>query len=319
MNKIFGIIVIIFTIVSCKNDTKPFVDVSNINVDVKIDRFEQQFYTENGTNLDKLKIKYPYLFPAQNPDSIWLQKINDSEEQILYKKSQEVFKNFDDEEAQIENLFKHITYYHPTFKSPKIITLITDLDYNNKIMYADSLLFISLDMYLGKNDEVYKDFPEYLSKNYDKSQLIVDIAKAISERFLISNRNRQFIDEMINEGKKLYLLDSYLPDVSDAQKIGYSNDEIEWVTLNETQIWTYFIENNLLYSTDDQLNKRFIENAPFSKFYINIDKESPGRVGVWLGWQIVRSYMNNNNVTLQQLLQTNANEIFKKSKYKPKK
>jgi uncharacterized protein YjaZ len=124
---------------------------------------------------------------------------------------------------------------------------------------------------------------------------------------------------MINEGKKLYLLDSYLPDVSDAQKIGYSNDEIEWVTLNETQIWTYFIENNLLYSTDYQLNKRFIENAPFSKFYINIDKESPGRVGVWLGWQIVRSYMNNNNVTLQQLLQTNANEIFKKSKYKPKK
>ena len=70
MNKIFGIIVIIFTIVSCNNDTKPFVDVSNVNVDVKIDRFEQQFYTENGSNLNKLKNKYSYLLPAQNPDSI---------------------------------------------------------------------------------------------------------------------------------------------------------------------------------------------------------------------------------------------------------
>lgn len=319
MNKIFGIAVIIFTIVSCKEEAKTFVDISNISVNVKIDRFEQQFYTANESNLENLKSEYPYLFPTQNPDSIWLQKINNSEEQLLFKKSQEVFKNFDDEKLQIEELFQHISYYHPTFKSPKIITLITNLDYENKIMYADSLLFVSLDMYLGKNDEVYKDFPEYLSKNYDKSQLTVDIANAISEKFLVKSRNRQFIDDLINEGKKLYLLDSYLPSATDAQKIGYSNDEIEWISLNETQIWTYFIENNLLYSTDAQLNKRFIENAPFSKFYINIDKESPGRVGVWLGWQIVRSYMKNNNVTLQQLLLTNADEIFKKSKYKPKK
>ncbi|MBI9042332.1 gliding motility lipoprotein GldB [Lutibacter sp.] len=319
MNKIFGIAVIIFTIVSCKEEAKTFVDISNISVNVKIDRFEQQFYTANESNLEKLKSEYPYLFPTQNPDSIWLQKINNREEQLLFKKSQEVFKNFDDEKLQIEELFQHISYYHPTFKSPKIITLITNLDYENKIMYADSLLFVSLDMYLGKNDEVYKDFPEYLSKNYDKSQLTVDIANAISEKFLVKSRNRQFIDDLINEGKKLYLLDSYLPSATDAQKIGYSNDEIEWISLNETQIWTYFIENNLLYSTDAQLNKRFIENAPFSKFYINIDKESPGRVGVWLGWQIVRSYMKNNNVTLQQLLLTNADEIFKKSKYKPKK
>ena len=319
MSKIIGIAVIIFTIVSCKQEAKTFVDVSNINVDVKINRFEQQFYIANETNLEKLKNQYPYLFPSQNADSIWFQKINNSEEQLLFKKSQEVFKNFDEEKAQIEDLFKHITYYHPTFKSPKIITLITNLDYENKIMYADSLLFISLDMYLGKKEEVYNDFPEYLSKNYDKSQLTVDIANAISERFLIAGRNRQFIDEMVNEGKKLYLLDCYLPNVSDANKIGYLEDEIEWITLNETQIWTYFVENNLLYSTDSQLSKRFIDNAPFSKFYINIDKESPGRVGVWLGWQIVRSYMNNNNVTLSQLLRTNADEIFKKSKYKPKK
>jgi uncharacterized protein YjaZ len=85
------------------------------------------------------------------------------------------------------------------------------------------------------------------------------------------------------------------------------------------QIWKYFIENKLLYSTDADLYTRFVANAPFSKFYIDIDKESPGKIGVWLGWQIVRSYMNNNNVTLQQLLQTSAEEIFKKSKYKPKK
>ena len=115
------------------------------------------------------------------------------------------------------------------------------------------------------------------------------------------------------------MIDCYLPSTADDKKIGYAEDKFEWAVANESQLWKYFIENKLLFSTEPKLQDRFITNAPFSKFYIDIDKESPGRIGVWLGWQIVRSYMNNNNVTLQQLLQTSSEEIFKKSKYKPKK
>ena len=70
---------------------------------------------------------------------------------------------------------------------------------------------------------------------------------------------------------------------------------------------------------DPKLIPRFISPAPFSKFYLEIDNESPGRVGAWIGWQIVRSYMKNNEVSLPQLLHTSAKEIFEKSKYKPKK
>lgn len=319
MKKLISVAFILFAVISCKQEKSYVIDVSNIEVSVIVDRFEQQFYTSNESTLQEVKNKYPYLFPVNNPDSIWLQKINDKDEILLFQKSQEVFKDFSNEKNQIKSLFQHINYYHPTFKSPKIITLITDLDYNNKIMYADSLLFVSLDMYLGKNDEVYMDFPPYLSKNYEKSQLVVDIAKSISEKYLLEKSRRQFMDIIVSEGKKLYMVDCYLPKVNDAQKIGYTQNELDWITMNESQIWKYFIENKLLYSTDAELYKRFVEDAPFSKFYIDIDKDSPGRVGVWLGWQIVRSYMNNNSVTLQQLLQTNSEEIFKKSKYKPKK
>jgi hypothetical protein len=186
-------------------------------------------------------------------------------------------------------------------------------------LYADDLLFVSLDLYLGKSSEVYQDFPLYIAQNLDKNQLTVDMAKAIAEHYYFPLKSRQFIDIIINEGKKMYQLDCYLPTVSDAEKMGYSTEKMDWVQANETPIWKYFIENDLLYSTNADLYTRFIAEAPFSKFYIDIDKESPGRVGVWLGWQIVRAYMNNNNVTLQQLLQTNAEEIFKQSKYKPKK
>lgn len=318
MKKLIVLAVILLSLYSCVEEEKKMIDVSKIDVSVSIDRFEQKFYSSNESTLPLLKNEYPYLFPVQN-DSIWLNKISDEEELELFKYSQEIFKDLSIEKTQIEDLFKHVKYYHPDFKTPKIISLITNLDYDNKVIYADSLLFVSLDMYFGKNNKVYKSFPLYIAQNFDKSQLVVDIAESISEKYFVSRKKRLFLDLMINEGKKMYLIDSYLPLVSDVQKIGYSQEKFDWVLANEAQLWKYFVSNKLLYSTDSELYTRFIANAPFSKFYIDIDKESPGKIGVWLGWQIVRSYMRNNNVTLHQLLQTNAEEIFKKSKYKPKK
>lgn len=318
MNRLLILPFVLFLSISCKKDIEKKVDVSKIEVAISVIRFEQKFYEADENTLPNLKMEFPYLFPAQN-DSIWLNKIKDKEERELYNKSQEVFGDFEREKAQIVDLFKHVKYEHLNFEPPKIITLITNLDYRSKIVYADSLLFVSLDMYLGKNSEVYQDFPVYLSQNFDKSQLVVDMASAISDRFFTPEKSRQFLDIVVGAGKKMMMIDRYLPSVSDAQKIGYSEAEYGWALVNEAQIWKYFIENKLLYSTDSKLVDRFMADAPFSKFYIDIDKESPGRIGVWLGWQIVKSYMDNNNVTLQQLLQTDAEEIFNKSKYKPKK
>jgi gliding motility-associated lipoprotein GldB len=318
MNRLLILAIVLFLSISCKTEIVKKVDVSKIEVAVSVSRFEQKFYKADEKTLQKVKNEFPYLFPEQN-DSIWLNKIRDEEERELYQKSQLVFDDFENEKNQIKDLFKHVKYYHPDFETPEIITLITNLDYQSKIVYADSLLFVSLDMYLGKDSEVYHDFPAYLSQNFEKSHLVVDIASAISERYFKADKGRQFLDLVVGAGKKMYMIDSYLPAVSNAQKIGYSKAEYAWAMANEAQIWKYFIENKVLYSTDSKLVDRFMAEAPFSKFYIDIDKESPGRIGVWLGWQIVRSYMNNNEVTLQQLLQTNAEEIFNKSKYKPKK
>jgi len=117
----------------------------------------------------------------------------------------------------------------------------------------------------------------------------------------------------------LYLKDVLLPDYTDADKMGYKEDQITWCQENEGYIWRYFIENKMLYDTDQKLIPRFINPAPFSKFYLEIDNDSPGRVGAWIGWQIVRSYMENNEVSVSQLLKTDAKELFEKSRYKPKK
>ncbi|WP_457616410.1 gliding motility lipoprotein GldB [Lutibacter sp.] len=319
MNRYFILLIILFSFASCKKENKTEELVSKLKVKVLIDRFDTKYYNATPETFFKVKQEYPYLFPSQTPDSVWINKINDSIERTLFEEAQKVFPNFEKEKPQIANLFQHVKYYHPSFKSPKIITLITNLDYQNRVIYADSLLFVSLDLYLGKNNTVYQDFPEYLSQNFDKSQLVVDMAKAISEHYFIPSRSRQFLHTIIDEGKKMYLIDSYLPAINDAQKMGWNNTKLAWAQANEVEVWKYFIENKLLYSTNAKLYTRFVANAPFSKFYMDLDKESPGKIGVWVGWQIVRAYMKNNHVTLQQLLQTNADDIFLKSKYKPRK
>ena len=192
------------------------------------------------------------------------------------------------------------------------------MDYNNKVIYADSLVIISLELYLEKDHKFYQ-FPNYLKQNFEKKQILPDVVSSFSTQKIPPVSDNNLLEQMIYFGKQLVLKDLLLPDYSDADKMGYMPEQVKWCQENETYMWRYFIENELLYSNDQKLNNRFINPAPFSKFYLEIDNESPGRVGAWIGWQIVRSYMKNNEVPLEELLKMNAKEIFEKSKYKPKK
>ena len=60
-------------------------------------------------------------------------------------------------------------------------------------------------------------------------------------------------------------------------------------------------------------------NAPFSKFGLSIDFESPPMVGRWIGYQIVKSYSKKNKSNLNDLLNQDNYELYLKSNYKPKK
>ena len=110
-----------------------------------------------------------------------------------------------------------------------------------------------------------------------------------------------------------------IPFVSEHDKIGYTEDQLNWAQENEWFIWNYFIGKELLYDTNAKIPSRFINPAPFSKFYLEqVDNESPGRIGQFIGWQIVKSYMDNNTVSIKSLLTAEPLEIFNNSKYKPK-
>ena len=318
MRKVLVVVLFLTGIIGCKKTSNKIIDTSNIEVSVVVDRFEQKFYKADAQSLPALKNEYPYLFPEQTPDSVWLKKMQDSDELYLLNKVDSVFPDFEDEKSEIEALFKNIKYYFPNFQEPKVLSLITKVDYESKVIYADTLLLFSIDMYLGGSDDVYYDFPNYLSQNFSKERLTVDFGEAILGSVFKKQNKRQFIEVIVQEGKLLYGLELFNSWKDAHLIIGYAKEELSWAEANEEEIWKYFIENKLLYQNNPDLRNRFVNNAPFSKFYLDIDKESPGKIGAWIGWQIVRSYMQNNNVPLHELFDKSEVEIFENSKYKPK-
>lgn len=318
MKKYLLIALLIFFI-SCDKKSKVEKEVEEIPLSLTIERFDKVFYETPISDFQQMRKKYAAFFPTQYPDNVFINKIKNPLYRELFDEVQKKYANFQPVQTEIEDVFRHIKYYFPTQKLPqKVTTVISEMDYQNKVIYTDSLLIISLDLYLGKEHKFY-EFPDYFRQTFERSQILPDIVTDFSTRVIAQPRDKSFLAQMIYFGKEQYLKDLLLPNVEDFDKMGYSKEQQIWCEENEDEIWRYFIEDNLLYDSDSKLIQRFIAPAPFSKFYLEIDNESPGRTGVWIGWQIVRSFMKNNEVSLADLLAMDAKEIFTRSKYKPKK
>jgi gliding motility-associated lipoprotein GldB len=304
--------------VSCDKKSKEEKAVEAIPVALKVDRFDQAFFEAKPNELANLKAEYPFFFPEGTPDAVWIDKMQNKDWRALYAEVQKKFPDFNKQTTEIEDLFKHFKYYFPETVMPKIYTVIAEMDYHNKAIYADDKLIIALELYLGKSHQFYT-FPEYLKQNFEERQMMPDIVSSFAVRKIPPPAEKTLLANMIYYGKELCMKDIMLPDYTDAEKMGYTPEQITWSQENESYIWRYFIEEDLLFSTDAKLENRFVNMAPFSKFYLEIDNESPGRIGQWIGWQIVRSFMENNEVSLQEMLKMDAKQIFERSKYKPKK
>lgn len=317
---IFTVLLLLSFVFSCDDTDKIEAEISRMEVEFDISRFDREFAEAKPSDLQTLKQKYPYLFPEQFADSVWEAKMTDTIQVELSTEVKKTFPDFSEQTQGLKSLFQHIKYYFPEVDIPQVVTLTSDVQYDSRVVLADTLLLIGLDNYLGSEHHFYAQIPEYIAEDLDQKFLVSDVAEAFTNKLVPPSKDRTFLSRMIYYGKKLYLKDKLMPNATDAEKIGYSQDELDWAFANEEPMWRNFIEQEHLYSTDRQLGPRFLDPAPFSKFGLElIDKDSPGRIGRYLGWQIVRSFMAKNEVTVQQLLGVSAEEIFKKANYKPQK
>lgn len=318
-NKLWLLLPVLLLLAACGKDSRIKGEIAAIPVALEVHRFDREFAMAEPEDLPLLKSEYPYLFPSRYPDSVWVAKMQDTLQRELLDEVQAAFGDLDRLTADLELFYQHVLYYFPGEKPPEVVTVTSDVDYQNRVILTDSLLLIGLDNYLGANHRFYEGIDRYIAAGLDRQYLISDVAGAYAKKVNPAPDQRTFLARMIYHGRELYLKDLLIPFVSDERKIGYTPAEMEWARENEEQIWRYFIERELLYSTDYRLGPRFLDPAPFSKFRLELDNESPGRLGRYMGWQIVRAFMGRNKLSPQQLLELPAEEVFRRSNYKPKK
>lgn len=320
-------------ILSCGNNPLE-IDVSDVKVDLKVKRFDQDLFQYNTNitpeNVTELHEKYGIFFQDFTESVINIGSIknehinyqlyafaNDSYIKEIKGDVDAQYKDFSAYELELEDAFKHYKHYFPTKQIPTVITYISGFNY--AITTDDSYLGIGLDMFLGNSYEAYSQLglPQYKTAFMSKEGIVAgSMLGWVSTEFELKEKNADLLTEMIHQGKILYLMDALMPTAPHTVKISYSESQLQWCNTNEEQVWFYFIDNDLLYTKETTEIIKYMGEAPFIQGF---PEGSPGRIGHWLGWQIVAAYMEKNpTMTLADLmLKNDAQQLLNESKYKP--
>lgn len=282
-------------------------------------RFDEAFSHLSEATFDDTQKKFPLLLHRGVSKEQWLQKANDSLLRVVHHEVAQQFGDLSPVKNQVDEVLKRVHYYFPSENPNKVITLVSEVDTDHQVVYTDSLVLLSLDTYLGAKHRFYSVFDSYRLRNFEPKRIPIDVAMAVANKKVQPMSNPTLLEAMVVEGKKRMLLDSLVPEISDTLRLNYTSKEWEWAKANEAQIWRYFVENKMLYDNTPKLMQRFINPAPFSKFYLSFDKESPGSIGAFIGYQIVKAYQDKKQQPLGELLLTEPTKLFNESNYKPKK
>jgi len=324
--KIFRIAVLscllVLSLNSCKKDqgSQWKVEIENPAEKVEITDISREFY-DHKVPLEQFKAKFPW-FQGTVSDEDFVKRRTNVEEVKVYKEAAAKI-----EQAKLKNdlqdLFSHIKYYFPQFKSPKVYLFSSALQMIQDPIFYDgkgNLLFIDITGFMGDKNPNYKGLELYFQKSMNPENIVPKVSKMFAENIVpFSGESQKFIDLLVYNGKIMMLQDAFLPNTPDYLKMDYTKQQHEWAVTNEANIYNYFVENNLIFGDDHRLAERFINPGPFSKFYTEIDNQSSPMIGVFTGWQICKEYFKNQPETkLTDFLKMDATQIFNQAGYKPK-
>lgn len=330
MKRIFLIAISLLFLFACSPKSPLNVDVSEVEVDLNVKRFDKEFFEAdkyklkelNDTWIDNYGILYEsFIYQMLNEGSVYdpmigyrLEKfLNDSTMQSVYAELQKEFGDFSPYSTQLENGFKHYKLYFKDSLVPEIVTFYSN--FNGKAFPMDSVLGIGLDMYLGSDNDIvkslpYEFFPEYLKAKMTKEYLVTETLKywlyykfsepKDFENYGVYIIKDDFLNTIIHHGKMMYALEAMLPKSDETTRFCYSKQQVEWCKQNERSVYQNLIENNLIYSTDHKSISKYINDGPFTT---GLTEDSPSMIGVWMGYQMVKTYMNENpTITLSDLI-----------------
>jgi gliding motility-associated lipoprotein GldB len=339
--QIYLIFIVGMLLTACRDNKK--IDVSNIPIDVKIERFDYDFDGLRTKPMEDQAIflikKYGTFYRDYTEQILEAGSINDT---MYFNTLRNIFKgkayadlkhdvdavfpaDLSKHETELTDAFRRIKYYYPKKNMPKVYAYFSGFKAQTTV--GDGYFGIGLDLFLGADSKFYPAlidaFPHYLSRRFTPANITPRVVEGLAreDMFVESDDDKTLLSKMVYNGKILYFMDQILPDVADSTKIGYTTQQLKWCTDFKATIWAYLLDQNLLYETDYQKTQTYTNEAPFTPQLggINKDRSAP-KLGVWTGWQIVREYMAKHpEVTLQQLMANNdAQKILNESRYHPK-
>jgi len=310
------------------------LDISNIKIDLKVERFEKDLFSVDSTNrnaaIRNLTTKYGDFFYFYFNDFRWqsdsdrswddsiIAYISDTTLHALYDSVEKRFSDFTSIEKELNTSLRYFKYYFPETSIPTIITIINSPGHG-AFTYGDSILCIALEDYMSPQFSFYKylDIPNYLVRRFKPEYIVPNCLQVmITKQFPFDPTSKKLLDAMVYNGKVMYLKSQFMPENIDSLTTGFRNKDLKWCSDNEKEIWKFFIDKNLLYSQDPLEYMKFVNDGPTTS---GMPPESPGNVGSWVGWRIVSSYMKKHpEISLQQLMsEQDTQKILTDSRYKP--
>lgn len=332
MRKQISLLFISLLILTSCNKNRFKIDTDKVDLNVKIERFDQDFMNMNQSHLDQsvqaMRNKYGDFFDRYTanvvmmglPDSNqYLPRIQgflrDSMVREVYKETQKVFADVSDIQKETNDAFKYVKYYFPEKRIPRLAMHISG--FNQSIVATKDFISISIDNYLGADYAPYKGIVyEYQLQNMTRNKVAPDIMLGyLMSEFPVENSG-SLLGCMLSRAKILYLQSIFMPERPEEDIMGYTKTQLDWCSKNEKNMWNYLVENKQLYTTSQLVCAKYINPAPFTTYFT---QDSPGQAAIWLGLQIIKSYMDNNtSVTLPELMkENNYQKILEESKYKP--
>ena len=302
-------------------------------IPVKISRLEQSLFNipieSIAESIPHLKKQYGELFdlyclrvisigtPDESGFSDELTKfLTDSYMYNSFKRVMEVYPDLKELETGLGRAFYNYRMEFPERVIPSVYTLTSG--FNQSMITSDSILAIALDKYLGNTEDMYfrLEIANYQRQTMDRKYLLPDCMKAwIYTEFPYNDSIDNVLTNILYEGKIMYAVQKLLPATPDSLIFGFTSAQMRWCRNNTEQMWIHLIDNKMLFSTNHLTINKLVGPAPFSSLFT---RESPGRAAVWVGYQIIASYMKRNNVTLEALLEDNDyGKILAKARFKP--
>ncbi len=304
-------------------------DISNVEINLTVEPLHNKLLTIKSESelrqfIEQRPIISEFFLQRKNypNDSIMVRELfkrfSNPHIDTLSVEIDRVFGDLSDLTSELESAFRHLKHYFPDAEIPKVQTIATGLMHD--MYFSDSLIVIGLDYYLGEGAKFRPlNMYNYILRRYSPEYIVPSIMLLYGISPFYNNTDvsdKTILAEMIAYGKSFHFAKHMMPCTPDSVMIWYGREEMEDVRENKKVIWAHFVENQLLYETNHEVKRKYIEDRP--KTY-DIGDKAPGRIGTWLGWEIVNAYIDRKpETTLAELMATSApQKIFNESKYRP--